>query len=212
MAYDFLKRSLDLIGASFFLILLSPVILVAALLIKLTSAGPILVEQSDRIGKNAKLFRMYKFRSMIRNSHELIRTDPKFKKLLESYKDNSFKLEKDPRVTPLGRFLRRLSIDELPQLVNVIKGEMSLIGPRAYYPDELEEQKKKYPECSEMIAEALKARPGMTGLWQVSGRSRVGFEKRIELDSNYAKSKSLILDLGILLKTPYAIFAGEGVS
>lgn len=212
MAYDLIKRTLDVIGATLLLVILSPILVLAAVLIKFTSTGPIFVEQSDRVGQNRRLFRMYKFRSMIKNSHDLLRTDPKFKKLLEEYKDNSFKLGKDPRVTAVGSFLRRFSIDELPQLINVIKGEMSLIGPRAYYPDELSEQQNKYPNCKTKIILALTIKPGMTGLWQVSGRSKIGFEKRIDLDSTYAKSKSLLLDLKIALKTPLAVFSGEGVN
>ncbi len=212
MVYDLIKRILDLVGAVLLLIVLSPLIILAAFLVKFTSDGPLLVEQSNRVGKNSKFFRMYKFRSMIKDSHKLIRTDPKYKKLLDEYKSNSFKLKSDPRVTSIGGFLRRFSIDELPQLFNVIKGDMSLIGPRALYPDELFEQKKKFPKCGSLIAQALSVRPGMTGLWQVSGRSKVGFEKRIEMDANYAKSKSLLLDLTILLKTPWAVAAGEGVN
>lgn len=211
MIYDFTKRLFDILGALICLLMLSPLIILTALLVKISSEGPLFVEISDRVGKNGKKFRMYKFRSMIKDSHKKLRTDPKFKKLLDQYKDNSFKLDNDPRVTPIGRFLRRFSLDELPQLFNVLKGEMSLIGPRAYYPDELEEQRSKYPSCNENIETALGIRPGMTGLWQTSGRSRVGFEKRIELDAHYAKSHSILLDLTILLKTPWAVFAGEGV-
>jgi undecaprenyl-phosphate galactose phosphotransferase len=146
---------------------------------------------------------------MIANSHKLIRTDPKFKKLFEEYKKN-YKLDNDPRVTTIGKFLRKTSIDEFPQFFNVLKGEMSIVGPRAYYPDELEEQKKKFPGCEKLINEALKAKPGITGLWQVSGRSRLGFEKRIALDARYANARSLLLDLKIILKTPFAVINGEG--
>lgn len=211
MIYDFLKRFFDLFGAIICLIILSPIIILALITIYLTSEGPILVEQSNRVGLRSRFFRMYKFRSMIKDSHKLIRTDPKYKKLLSQYKENSFKLKSDPRITSVGGFLRRFSIDELPQLINVIKGDMSLIGPRALYPDELFEQKKKFPQSESLITQALSVRPGMTGLWQVSGRSKIGFEKRIEMDATYAKSKSLFLDLKILLKTPWAIFVGEGV-
>ncbi len=212
MVYDFLKRFLDLLGALFFLVILSPILILTVIAVRVTSKGPIFVEQSNRVGKKSRFFRMYKFRSMIKNSHKLIRTDPKYKKLLDEYKNNSFKLKSDPRITSIGGFLRRFSIDELPQLFNVIKGDMSLIGPRALYPDELFEQKKKFPNFESLINQALSVRPGMTGLWQVSGRSKIGFEKRIELDSHYAKSKSLFLDLVILLKTPWAVFVGEGVN
>ncbi len=211
MIYDFLKRVLDLAGALICLVILSPILIAALIAVRITSEGPILVELSNRVGKNSRFFRMYKFRSMIKDSHKLIRTDPKYKSLLDEYKNNSFKLKSDPRITSVGGFLRRFSIDELPQLLNVLKGDMSLIGPRALYPDELFEQKKKFPQCESMISQALSVRPGMTGLWQVSGRSKIGFEKRIEMDATYAKSRSLLLDLKILLKTPWAIFVGEGV-
>ncbi|HSX57890.1 MAG TPA: sugar transferase [Candidatus Saccharimonadales bacterium] len=210
MVYDFVKLCFDIFAALFGLIILSPILIVCALLVKITSEGPILVEESNRVGKNGKIFRMYKFRTMVKNSHQMLRSEPKMKELLEEYKKNSFKLSADPRVTPIGKFLRRASLDELPQFLNILKGEMSLIGPRAYYPDELEEQKKNYPNCSQFIAESLSVKPGMTGLWQVSGRSRIGFEQRIQMDASYAKAKSILLDLKILLKTPFALFQGEG--
>lgn len=210
MLYEFLKRCIDIFGSLVGLVIFSPVIVFSALLIKVTSEGSFFVEHSDRVGQDERVFRMLKFRTMVKNSHKLLRTDPKYKKLLEQYKQNSFKLVNDPRVTPLGKFLRRTSIDELPQFFNVLTGQMSLVGPRAYYPDELVEQKKKFPNCKDFIKEALAVKPGMTGLWQVSGRSEVGFEKRIEMDSSYAQRKSLLLDLLILCKTPMAVVRGEG--
>ncbi len=209
--YDFFKRVLDIIGALVGIIIFSPFLITAAVLIKLTSAGPIFVEHSNRVGRNGKIFRMYKFRSMIKDAHVLIRTDPKFREIYEEYKKNSFKLKEDPRVTKVGRMLRSTSIDEFPQLFNVLKGEMSLVGPRAYYPDELEENRKTYPQSSKFIDESLQVKPGMTGLWQVSGRSSVGFEKRIELDAQYAKNHSLWLDAKIFLKTPRALLSKDGV-
>ncbi len=211
MVYFFLKRVIDLTGASLGLLIFSPIMITAAIAIKLTSEGPLLVENSNRVGKNGKTFRMYKFRSMIKDSHKLLRTDPKYKSLLSEYKNNNFKLEKDPRITPIGSLLRKTSIDELPQFFNVLKNEMSLIGPRAYYPDELTEQSKKFPNCKKLIDKSLEAKPGITGLWQVSGRSSIGFEDRIKLDATYVDSRSLWLDLKILLKTPFAIWRGEGI-
>ena len=211
MVYFFLKRVIDLTGASLGLLIFSPIMITAAIAIKLTSEGPLLVENSNRVGKNGKTFRMYKFRSMIKDSHKLLRTDPKYKNLLSEYKNNNFKLEKDPRITSVGSLLRKTSIDELPQFLNVLKNEMSLIGPRAYYPDELSEQSKKFPNCKKLIDKSLEAKPGITGLWQVSGRSSIGFEDRIKLDATYAGSRSLWLDLKILLKTPFAIWRGEGI-
>lgn len=212
MLYDFSKRLLDVVGALFGLILFSPILITAALLIKLSSSGPVFVEQAGRVGKGETIFRMWKLRTMIRNSHELLRTDPKYRQLLESYKRNSFKLSNDPRVTTIGKILRRTSIDEIPQFLNVLFGEMSLVGPRAYYPDELAEQRKKFPSSATFIKETLQVRPGMTGLWQVSGRSKIGFERRIKMDAYYAKKKSLSLDLLILAQTPAAVIKGEGTT
>jgi lipopolysaccharide/colanic/teichoic acid biosynthesis glycosyltransferase len=210
MVYYFVKRLVDVFGAAFGLIVFSPLLLLISFLIKLSSDGPVFVENSNRVGKGGKVFRMWKFRTMVKNSHELIRTDPKYKDLLQEYKKNSFKLDNDPRVTPLGRLLRRTSLDEIPQFLNVLFSEMSLIGPRAYYPDELEEQSKKHPQLKEFIDTALKVKPGMTGLWQVSGRSDVGFERRIQMDASYAKNRSVLVDLSILFRTPVAVFKGEG--
>lgn len=212
MVYDFVKRVLDIIGALTGLIVFSPIFVLIPLLIKLTSEGPVFVENSDRVGKDEAIFRMLKFRTMVKNSHLLIRTDPKYRELLTMYKDNSFKLSNDPRVTPLGKILRRTSIDELPQFLNVLLGKMSLVGPRAYYPDELASQRKKFPHCREFVRQSLTVKPGMTGLWQVSGRSEIGFERRIEMDAAYARSKSILVDLSILLRTPIAVVKGEGGS
>jgi len=188
--------------------------LITACLIKITAPGPVLVESdnksSRRVGLKGKLFRLYKFRSMIVNAHELMKTDPKFKKLYQEYKKSSYKLFKDPRVTPLGRIIRKYSIDETPQFINVLKGEMSMIGPRAYLPDELKEQQKKYPHTKKLVNEMLGVKPGITGYWQVTGRSEVNFDKRIEMDAYYARKKSIILDFLILLKTPWAMVTGKG--
>jgi lipopolysaccharide/colanic/teichoic acid biosynthesis glycosyltransferase len=147
---------------------------------------------------------------MIANAHSLLRTDPKFKKLYYKYKKSSYKLHKDPRITPVGKIIRKYSIDETPQLVNVLKGQMSICGPRPYYPDELEEQTKKYPHTKKLVKEVLTVKPGITGYWQVTGRSEVNFDKRIEMDAYYARKKSLFLDLLILLKTPWAMITGKG--
>ena len=163
-----------------------------------------------RVGKNGKLFRLYKFRSMILNAHGLIRTDPKFKKLYKQYKKSSYKLYEDPRVTKVGKFIRKHSIDEIPQFVNVLKGEMSIVGPRAYFPDELEEQQEKYPQTKKLVKEMLTVKPGITGYWQVTGRSEVNFDKRIEMDAYYARKKSLWLDFLVMIKTPWVMIAGVG--
>ena len=211
MLYSIFKRVFDIVFSAVCLIVFSPLLLIAAIAIKLTSEGPILVEHSDRVGKKGKIFRMYKFRSMVKNAHSRLRSDPKFANLYEQYKKSGFKLEKDPRVTKVGRFLRQTSIDEFPQFFNVIVGDMSFIGPRAYYSDEIEENKKNFPQTVSLINESMQVKPGITGLWQVSGRSKIGFEKRIELDAQYARAKSFWLDLKILLKTPIAVLKRDGV-
>jgi lipopolysaccharide/colanic/teichoic acid biosynthesis glycosyltransferase len=147
---------------------------------------------------------------MFVNAHKLMMTDPKYKELYEVYKNSGYKLHNDPRVTKIGRFIRKYSIDEMPQLFNVLKGEMSLVGPRAYYPDELENQQKKYPHTKELVRQMLEVKPGITGYWQVNGRSEVDFEKRIQMDAYYAQKKSLWLDILIILKTPFVMISGKG--
>ena len=191
-------------------VVFSPVLLIAAAVIKLTSPGPIMADTPRRVGKNERLFYPYKFRSMIINAHRLLRRDPRFKKLYSEYKKSSYKLRSDPRVTPVGKFLRKHSIDEIPQLLNVLKGEMSIVGPRPYYPDELAHQLERYPQTQKLVKEVLSVRPGITGFWQVSGRSEVNFDKRIEMDAFYARKRSIWVDLLILLKTPFAMFTGKG--
>ena len=147
---------------------------------------------------------------MIVNAHEKLRQDPKLAKLYGEYKRNSYKLRVDPRVTRVGRFIRKHSIDEIPQLFNVLFGEMSLVGPRPYYPDELVEQQRKYPHTKELVKIVLSAKPGITGHWQVSGRSEVNFDKRIKMDADYVKKRSLFMDITILLKSPWAMISGRG--
>lgn len=208
--YKTVKRWLDIFLAITLLILFAPVYTLAAILIKIDSQGPVLADVPERIGENGKKFKMYKFRTMIINAHFLLRTDPRFKALFREYKKSSYKLKKDPRVTRIGKFLRKHSIDEIPQLINVLKGEMSLVGPRAYYPDELENQQKKYPHTKSLVKKVLSVKPGITGLWQVSGRSEINFDKRIAIDAQYVDNMSLWEDLKIILKTPMVMITGKG--
>ncbi|MBI2040271.1 sugar transferase [Candidatus Microgenomates bacterium] len=208
--YDFLKRLIDIIGSIVGLIIVSPIFLMVALAIKLDSKGPILADTPMRVGKEGKLFKMYKFRSMIANAHDILRTDPSFKKLYEEYKKSNFKLTKDPRITRVGKFIRKYSLDELSQLVNVLKGEMSLVGPRAYYPDELDQQQKSYPESKKFLSIILSGKPGVTGLWQVTGRSDINFDKRVKMDAEYVQKKSILFDFWIMLKTIPAVVSGRG--
>lgn len=192
------------------MILFFPIAVATAIAIVLDSPGPVLADTPKRVGQGGKLFKLYKFRSMVANAHELLRTDPKMAKLYSEYKHNSYKLESDPRVTKVGRFIRKHSLDELPQLLNVLRGEMSLVGPRPYYPDELVEQQRKYPQTRDMVKVVLSAKPGMTGYWQVSGRSEVNFDKRIKMDADYVRKRSIVFDLLILLKSPWAMISGKG--
>lgn len=214
MFYDITKRLMDIILSIILIILFSPLMIFTAIVIKITSSGPILVEKANshmkRIGKNGKIFRLYKFRSMAVNSDYLLTQDPRFKKLYNEYKRSSFKLHEDPRVTKFGKFIRKYSIDEMPQFFNVLKGEMSLVGPRPYHADEIEEQQRRYPGTHKFVIETQTVKPGITGHWQVMGRSNINFDKRIEMDALYARKKSLWLDISIILKTPIAMFSGVG--
>jgi lipopolysaccharide/colanic/teichoic acid biosynthesis glycosyltransferase len=198
------KPLFDAVLASLFLVILSPLLVAVAVLIRLTTPGPALIRQT-RVGRDRRPFVLYKFRSMYTgNSDELHRQY--VRKLLTEDEPPAggqrglFKLEDDPRVTPVGRLLRKTSIDELPQLLNVIRGDMSLVGPRPALPWEVE-----------MIGEAhgqrFDVRPGLTGLWQVSGRSRLTMRQGLELDVEYVSRQSLAFDLMILLKTlPVVLF------
>lgn len=211
MNYTSIKRLIDIVLSIFLLVLFSPIILTSAVVIKLTSPGPVFADTPKRVGKNGSLFYPYKFRSMIVNAYTLLKTDPRFRKAYEEQqKSGNYKIMNDPRVTPVGHFIRHHSIDEIPQLINVLKGEMSIVGPRPYYPDELEKQQAIYPETRKLVTEVLSVQPGITGIWQVSGRSEVNFDKRIALDAHYARSVSLLLDIQILLRTPWAMVSGKG--
>jgi len=201
---------MDIILAGILLLIFSPVCLFVSIAIKLDSEGPIFADVPERVGQNGALFRMFKFRSMIKNAHVLLHTDSRFKTLFEQYQKDSYKLKDDPRVTSVGKWIRKHSIDEIPQLLNVILGEMSIVGPRAYYPDELEDQQKRHPDTKKFVTEVLSVKPGITGLWQVSGRSEVHFDKRIALDAEYIKSISLLKDVYIMFKTPLVMVTGRG--
>jgi exopolysaccharide production protein ExoY len=208
--YLFAKRAIDIFSSIFLLILFSPIIVVLSVLIKLDSEGPILADTPKRVGKSGKLFKMYKFRSMVKNAHEILRGNPKYSNLYNVYKKGSYKLKNDPRITRVGHFIRKHSLDEIPQFLNILKGDMSLVGPRAYYPDELRDQQKKYPHTAGSVKIVLSVKPGVTGYWQVTGRSEINFDKRIEMDAAYVKKRSLFYDLWIAAKTPLAMITGRG--
>lgn len=205
--YDFLKRLLDIVGSLVGLIILSPLLLIVAAAIKLDSPGPVMADTPMRAGKGGKLFSIYKFRSMVQNAHEILEKNPR---LLEEYKKNSYKIFNDPRVTRVGKFIRKYSIDEFPQFFNILKGEMSLVGPRAYYPYELEEQQEKYPESRKYVKVILSGKPGLTGVWQVTGRSEINFDKRVKMDADYVKRRSIMYEFCLILKTIPAVISGRG--
>lgn len=207
MIYDLLKRLTDIVGSVIGLLVLSPLLLLIAVAIKLDSPGPIMADTPMRAGKDGKLFKIYKFRSMVQNAHEILEKNPK---LLEEYKKNSYKIFNDPRVTGVGKFIRKYSIDEFPQFFNILKGEMSLVGPRAYYPYELEEQQEKYPQSKKYVKVILSGKPGLTGVWQVTGRSEINFDERVKMDAAYVTRKSIFYDLWIMFKTIPAVVSGRG--
>ncbi len=209
MLYDGLKRLIDIACSLIGIIILSPVMIGIAIAIKLNSKGPVFADTPKRVGKNGKLFNMFKFRSMVVGAWDVLQQNPE---LLKKYKQNSYKLDihEDPRITKVGRFIRKTSIDELPQLFNIFRGEMSIVGPRAYYPFELEEQQKKFINSKEFVRIILSSKPGLTGVWQVSGRSEINFDKRVEMDAQYVQRRSIVYDIWIILKTVPAVLLGRG--
>lgn len=203
---DTVKRILDIMVASVLVVVFLPIWLTVPLLIFLSSPGPIIYKHR-RVGLGGKSFDMYKFRSMVINADDILHRGNK--NLLKKFKAMDWKLEAkdDPRITPLGRILRSLTIDEFPQFYNVLKGDMSMVGPRAYLEREINEQVKKYPGTAKLMAIVLSTKPGITGLWQVSGRNEVTFDKRVGLDAQYVSTRSLLNDLKILWKTPQAMIS-----
>lgn len=198
------KRLMDIIIALLLLILFLPIWIIIPILIMFDSPGPIIFVHK-RVGKNGKPIYLYKFRSMVADADEILHK--KDKDLLAKFKAGDWKLENDPRITKLGKMLRSLTIDEFPQIFNVLKGEMSIVGPRAYVQRELEEQQKKYPETRALVADILSVKPGITGPWQTSGRNEIPFNKRASMDAEYARQKSILHDIVILLKTPRAMIS-----
>jgi lipopolysaccharide/colanic/teichoic acid biosynthesis glycosyltransferase len=204
MSYDFLKRLLDIVVALLLFVLFLPIWVVVPILIYFESGSPIIFKHK-RVGKNEKEFYLYKFRSMVPNADELLHKQDK--ELLKKFKAGDWKIANDPRITKLGRVLRSLTIDEFPQLYNVLRGEMSMVGPRAYVKRELEEQTARYPQTKKYKDAILSVKPGITGPWQTSGRNEIPFEIRAKMDAEYAEKKSIINDVMILVKTPKAMLS-----
>ena len=195
--YEIFKRGIDIIGAGSGLLLLSPVIAIVACAVKFTSKGPIFFSQK-RVGKNGKIFDMYKFRSMVVNAEEL-------KEKLAHQNEMSgprFKMKDDPRVTKVGKFIRKTSLDELPQLWNVLKGDMSLVGPRPSLPKEVKQFEK-------WMYKRLTVKPGLTCYWQVSGRNNIDFEDWMKLDISYVDDRNLWIDIKLIFKTILVLFGDK---
>lgn len=192
------KRLLDIFGSLTALLLLFPLMFVIAVLVKVTSPGPILY-CSERVGRGGRTFRFLKFRSMRTNADRQQETLAE-----QNEKDGPiFKIRNDPRVTPVGRFIRRYSIDELPQLINVLLGDMSLVGPRPPIPKEVE-------QYDDFAKERLRVKPGISCYWQIMGRSNLSFQEWMELDHKYIQEMSLWTDLKIVVMTPLAVLRGDG--
>lgn len=195
------ERSLDIIFALGLAVVFSPVILTSVVALSL-SGGPIIFKQT-RLGRGGREFRVYKFRTMVPNAAEVLQQLLDRDPVVREEWERDFKIRNDPRVTSIGRFLRKTSLDELPQLWNILKGDMSMVGPRPIEPFEI----VKYGRFAKHY---YALRPGLTGLWQVSGRSDTTYQRRVALDAFYAKNRSLSLNLGIILKTVRVVLKGSG--
>ena len=194
--YEFLKRLMYIICSMSALIVLAPILIVVAILIKIESKGPVIFSQ-ERVGINNKKFKMYKFRSMVVNAEDM-------KEKLEKQNERKgpmFKIKNDPRITKIGRFIRKTSIDELPQLINILKGEMSIVGPRPSLP-------KEVIQFEPWMLERLKVKPGLTCYWQVQGRDHIEFEDWMRLDVKYVKDRNFLLDIKLIFKT-FFVFLGD---
>ncbi|AKA67150.1 sugar transferase [Clostridium scatologenes] len=195
--YIVVKRLIDILASLLGILCLSPLMIIVAVLIKIDSKGLIIFSQ-ERVGRNGQIFKMYKFRSMVANAEEM----------LDKLKDKNemsgpmFKIKEDPRITKIGKIIRKTSIDELPQLFNVLKGDMSLVGPRPNLPNEV-------AEFSPYHRKKLLVKPGLTCYWQVMGRNEIGFEEWMELDIKYLKERTLWIDIKLIIKTFFVLFGDK---
>lgn len=201
--YEQTKRKIDILLSIAVIVIFFPICILIVMLIMIDTKG-FCLHKTKRLGLGGSFFNKYKFRTMVPNAEEVL------KKILEEnshirkeYKEN-YKIKYDPRITRVGKFLRKFSLDELPQFINVLNGDMSIVGPRDIIEQELDDH---YSHCKEKI---LSVKPGITGLWQVSGRSRLTYEERVKLDMFYIENRSLLFDFKIILKTPYVMIKGDG--
>lgn len=197
--YDFVKRVFDIVCSLIGLIVLSPVFIIISILIKTTSEGPVFFAHK-RVGKGGKTIKIYKFRSMVTNAEELIK---KFTPEQKAEYEKNFKLENDPRVTKVGKFMRKTSLDELPQLINILKGDISVVGPRPV----MDVETKIYGNYRDML---LSVKPGLTGFWAANGRSATTYIRRRAMEIYYVKNRSVLLDLKIIFKTFISVFKRVG--
>lgn len=221
MFYGLIKRIMDFVISFFALIVFSPIYILTALAIRLDSPGPIFYIH-ERVTQHGQAFRIVKFRTMYREFCtgaryqgmsdeayiEKVLKDPSRMKEFKRF----YKMKDDPRITRIGKFLRKTSIDELPQFWNVLVGEMSIVGPRAYRAEELNRQMEHYPKIKPLVREIMTIKPGITGPWQIGGRSNISFDKRVQIDASYAKRKSIMFDILVMLKTPLAVIQQEGAA
>lgn len=199
--YLFLKRTIDILGSGIGLIILSPIFILVALAIKIEDPKGNVFFVQERCGKNNKLFKMYKFRSMISNAEELLE-----ELICENEMDGPvFKIKEDPRITRVGRFIRKTSIDELPQLFNILVGDMSIVGPRPAIPHEV-------AEYNEYQRQRLLVKPGLTCIWQVSGRNSIGFDEWVDMDLEYIEKRNLWMDIKLIFKTVGVLFGDDNAS
>ena len=199
--YLFFKRTIDILGSGIGLIILSPIFILVALAIKIEDPKGKVFFVQERCGKSNKLFEMYKFRSMISNAEELLE-----ELICENEMDGPvFKIKEDPRITRVGRFIRKTSIDELPQLFNILMGDMSIVGPRPAIPHEV-------AEYNEYQKQRLLVKPGLTCIWQVSGRNSIGFDEWVDMDLEYIEKRNLWMDIKLIFKTVGVLFGDDNAS
>ena len=197
----FCKRAMDIIGSLVGLILLSPLLLIIAIAIKIENPKGSVFFSQQRCGKDNKLFQMYKFRSMVSNAEELL------EELMEHNEMDGpvFKIKEDPRITKIGKFIRKTSVDELPQLFNILKGDMSIVGPRPAIPHEV-------AEYNDYQRQKLLVKPGLTCIWQVSGRNSIGFDEWVDMDLEYITTRNLWMDIKLIFKTVGVLFGDDNAS
>jgi len=213
MSYRRSKRILDIVFSFLLLIILSPILLLIAFLVWISDRHEVFVKEPLRLGVKGKEFKMYKFRTMIPNAHNEIENNPKYLDAKKTWikHDGKLKISEDPRITWIGKILRKTDMDELPQLLNVLKGDMSIVGPRPMYQGEIKRYLSKNIEGRRYIKRISRVRPGITGIWQVSGRNNIKFKDRVILEARYASRVNFREDVKIFFNTPKVVLTRRGV-